>query len=147
MRGSSVFLTVAIVAAALLFSACGVPNLESQPCSDARYALRTFYSFHFDVGMTGERARDVEIRREYLTPRFFEALSKRENAPKDPFTVADSLPTTFKIGECSENGDRAHFRVQVYWRDDSSTVQKDIFVRIDQQDGKWLIDEITEHPN
>jgi hypothetical protein len=145
MRASSAFLAAAIAAALSVFSACGVPNLESPACIDARYALRTFYSFHFDVGVSDEHERDVEVRKDFLTPQFFQTLMRREKALNDPFTVSDSLPTTFKIGECSESGGSARFRVQVYWRDDRATIQKDFFVTMKQQEDKWRIDEITEH--
>lgn len=130
-----------LVAAAAV--ACGVPNLESGTCTEARYALRSYYSVHFDLGISGDRDRDVAARRYMLTDKFAEKLSRDEIEHADPFTLEASIPTTFKIGECAGTDGEAKFRVQIYRRDDLSVMQKDIFVRLRKEGGKWLIDDIT----
>lgn len=144
MSPSFCFFSAAIILGAASAIACSIPSFETDGCRDARYALRSFYSVHFDRGMTGEYERDTAMREHMLTQDFVNKLLSDENRLGDPFTLADSVPTTFKIGECSESGDKAVFRVQIYWRDDASVIQKDIFAHLRNADGKWLIDDILE---
>lgn len=131
---------------AIVLSSCGVPNLESQECTDARISLRAFYSFHFDLGVTGDPVEDLVARRRFLTTELGNKISVLTNPEKDPYTLSDSLPTTFKLGECSSRGANAVFRVQVYWRDDHSTVQKDFYTAMKKADSGWLLDEISATP-
>jgi hypothetical protein len=144
MSSSLCFFSAAIILGAAAAFACSIPTFETDGCRDARYALRSFYSVHFDQGMTSEFERDAAIREHMLTQDFKKKLLNDERRLGDPFTLAESVPTTFKVGECSESGDQAVFRVQIYWRDDSSVIQKDIFAHLRNADGKWLIDDISE---
>lgn len=131
---------------AIVLAGCGVPNLETQECTDARISLRTFYSFHFDRGVTEDLVEDLSARQRFLTPEFGRKIGDLTTSEKDPFTLSDSLPTTFKLGECSSSGSNAVFRVQVYWRDDRSTVQKDLYTAMKMNDSGWLIDDIAATP-
>lgn len=131
---------------ATVLGACGVPNLESQECTEARISLRVFYSFHFDLGVTEDPVEDLGARRRFLTREFGQTIGDLTASTKDPFTLSDSLPTTFKLGECSSSGNNAVFRVQVYWRDDHSTVQKDLYTAMKKVDSGWLLNEISATP-
>lgn len=120
---------------------CSLPSLESANCSNARESVRRFYSFHLgnDTAFTPET---LEKRRGFLTSSFFVSLSMSQLSG-DPFTRSETPPKTFKIADCKENQNgTAEIRVQVYWKDDLSTVQSEFFVAAKSIDGNWLIDRI-----
>lgn len=121
---------------------CGVPNLESADCTAARAAAKQFYSFHFanDMKATSE---NLKARQKFLTPRYFEMLSGADLGDKDPFTMTSEFPRTFKIGECREDPPASvDLQVQLYWRDDESTVQREVTASIVKQNDTWLLDSV-----
>jgi hypothetical protein len=120
---------------------CSIPSLETVECIQAREALRSFYSFHFDNGMTPS-AEGLERRKDFLTPRYREELASGLTHT-DVFTGSEDTPRTFKIGKCESTGsDLAEVQVQVYWRDDQSTRQKEVKARVLRINDKWLIDKV-----
>ncbi|HJS50974.1 MAG TPA: hypothetical protein VJ781_03660 [Pyrinomonadaceae bacterium] len=139
------FRTFCILHCALCIAGCSIPNLEDPACTEARTAVREFYSFHFgnDLAFAGD---DLEKRKDFLTPAFFESLRYRaRDVPSgvDPFTRTDDLPKAFRVGECREiSSDKAEFQVVLFWRDDVRSDQREIKVVAVKQNEKWLLDEI-----
>jgi len=123
-------------------SSCGVPNLESPGCAEARTAVREFYSFHFGNDMRFSH-ENLKQRERFLTPEFTNFLMD-EPEGMDPFTTNSAdLPKAFRVGECKEmSPDRAEFQVLLFWRDDTRTEQREILVPAARSGGKWLIDRI-----
>jgi hypothetical protein len=133
---------ITVAVACVFATACSLPALESPQCTDARETVRKFYSFHFgnDIAYTVE---DIEKRKPYLTDEFA-AKQTAYGTTFDPFTLAEDPPRTFKLGECTFiDREKVAFRVQVYWRDDSTTVQKDLRLELVAKDGNWLINNIS----
>lgn len=76
---------------------------------------------------------DVTTGREnYLTPDLL-------MVPATYFT-GEGRYRSFRVAECSAgSATRATFTVQLLWRDDADSGQKEIFVDTDKIDGNWLI--------
>ena len=139
-------LVLCIVHCALCIAACSMPNLEKPECSEAREAVRQFYSFHFGNDMR-PTAESLKQRERFLTPELTASLTKdlSSAAPaKDYFTASDQAPKTFKIGKCeAKDADHADLQVQLYWRDDIETVQKEVHVEAVRTGGSWLINKVS----
>jgi hypothetical protein len=136
-------LKLCIVHCALCIAGCSIPNLEGAECSEAREAVKHFYSFHFGNDMR-PTAQSLKLREQYLTP---ELAAQLENGPvtsRDYFTATEQAPKTFKIGKC-EAKDPTHteFQVQLYWRDDIETVQKEVHAEAVKTGDAWLINKVT----
>ena len=43
--------------------------------------------------------------------------------------------------------DEATVQVQIYWKDDYDTVQKDVLVDTVKRAGEWLVSSVTPDPN
>ncbi len=135
-------------AVALFLNTCGVPNLESEPCSEARIEVKRFYSLHFanDMGLSPE---SLKLREPFLTQDLTRRLREIGTTNFDPFTLSNDHPRTFKIAKCRSLGEpaRLEFQVQIYWRDDQSTIQKEVRVATvkasDTSTNRWLIDSVT----
>ncbi len=140
----NLFLLLCVI---LVFSACSIPNLEPQSCIDSRIAVREFYSFHFgnNQAFAGE---DLDKRKEYLTPAFFESLNyqPRDFLPgTDPFTRTEEQPKAFRVGSCIElSPERTAFQVLLFWKDDVRSEQRQINVEVVKAGDKWLIDRVSK---
>lgn len=120
-------------------SGCSIPNLETPNCSAARDAAKRFYSFHFANDMQYSR-ESLELRKSYLAPDFYEKLKSWPSGIRDPFTRADEFPRTFRIGRCSELSDtKVDMQIQLYWKDDSATVQRELAAFLDKSGDAWLV--------
>ena len=121
---------------------CSIPSLEKPECTQARDAVKQFYSFHFGNDMH-PTAENLKARERYLTSDLYKALSASAGS-KDYFTASDEFPKTFKLGKCElPQSDKANVQVQIYWRDDTKTVQKEVNVETVNQNGSWLINKVT----
>ena len=88
-------------------------------------------------------AENLKARERYLTSDLYKALSASAGS-KDYFTASDEFPKTFKMGKCElPQTDRANVQVQIYWRDDTKTVQKEVNVEAVNQKDTWLINKVT----
>lgn len=126
---------------------CGVPNLEWQQCSEARVAVKQFYSFHFGNDMRPS-AENFKLRERFLTPRLFSTLASSPASDVDPFTMTREFPRTFKIGECkADSATSVDFQVQLYWRDDEQTVQQEIVANAVKENDSWLVDSVGSKKN
>jgi hypothetical protein len=126
------------------FQACSIPSLEAPQCSAARDALKRFYSFHFAHEMQFSSEALAE-RQSFITPRYYEELSATGVKPNvDVFTASDEPPRTFKLGKCqSPAPDIAEIDLQVYWRDDRSTVQKELKAEVVRMNNTWLLNKVS----
>jgi hypothetical protein len=136
---SILFLSVFSVAS----TACSIPNLEGAECSEARTAVKQFYSFHFahDMRPTPE---SLKLRERFLTPDLARAMASAPETSRDYFTATDQAPKTFKIGKCeAKDATHAEFEVQLYWRDDIETVQKHVHAEAVKTGDAWLINKVV----
>lgn len=129
---------------ALMAASCSVPNLEQPECDEARDVVREFYSRHFG-SLVPVVPNGQEATREYLTSRYSAELSSRLDSNTDPFTQTDDPPKAFRAGECRvvETGRRVSFELLLFWKTDTRTEQRSITVEVENQQGKWLIDNVT----
>ncbi len=133
-------------AACLLFavciSACSIPTLESAQCSAAREGVRKFYSFHLGNDMQPS-AENIELRKRFLTTDLYDSLRNGPFGEIDPFTNSQQPPRTFKIGKCVEMSDNtSKVQVQLYWKDDAATTQKELHVEAVKEGDAWLINKL-----
>jgi len=132
---------------AVFAASCGIPNLDDPECAQARDNVRQFYSFHFGNDMK-PTAENLKLRESYLTPALYNVVSSRleQDAATghDYFTDSTDYPRTFKIGVCTvESPEKVDFQIQIYWRDERGTVQKDLHVDAVKTPDRWLIDKVT----
>ena len=128
---------------ALCISSCSIPSLEKPECTEARDAVKQFYSFHFGNDMHPS-PENLKMRERFLTAEFYKSLSASSDTKTDIFTASDDPPKTFKIGKCeAPHPDRADLQIQVYWRDDAKTVQKEVHVEAVKTGDAWLINKVT----
>jgi hypothetical protein len=130
----------AVVLLPLLAAACSLPNLEGADCSEARTSLREFYSFHFGGDMVFSADRLAQ-RERFLTPEFAAGLRNGSPEGVDVFTTGTAdLPKAFRVGACRAAGpDEVEFRVLLFWKDDVRSEQREIGVRMEREDGRWLV--------
>jgi hypothetical protein len=121
---------------------CSIPNLEDPACTEARTAIREFYSFHFgnDMGFSPE---NLNKRERFLTAALFREVADEQEGT-DPFTTGTSeFPKAFRVGECREIApDKAEFQVVLFWRDDVRSEQREIKAVAVKQNDKWLLDTV-----
>jgi|GEM_PF-589684 len=126
--------------------ACSIPNLEAPECTEARAALREFYSNHFggDMKFTAE---NLQAREKYLTPDLARLLEKFLT-DSDPFTlsVAVDVPRAFRVGGCQALApDKTELQVLLFWKDDARSEQRELKVEAVKQNDKWLINNISNN--
>lgn len=130
----------------VLAGACRVDTFDTSPCGEASDAARRFYSFHLGNDMTPS-PENLEKRKKYLTDELFKQLSGTESR-QDYFTASENFPRTFKIGHCTQNSaEDTTVQVQIYWKDDYTTEQKDVLVDVAKRGGEWLVNKVSPDPN
>ncbi len=144
-------LQLCIVHCAFIIAGCSIPSLEKPECTQARDAVKQFYSFHFGNDMH-PTAENLKMRQRYLTENFYKKLMvDATGLPPtkiDYFTFSEEPPKTFKIGKCeAAQPNKANVQVQIYWRDDTKTVQKEVNVEAVNQKDVWLIDDVHQVSN
>lgn len=145
MIGRRIAVGLVLISAALA-AGCGVPNLETTECTEARDAARRFYSFHFGNDMI-PLAENLKQRRRFLTPEYFDRLTAANAGDIDPFTMSAEPPRTFKIGVCRQTDPAAiDMQIQLYWRDDKATVQREVTATLARSNGEWLISKVSKVP-
>jgi len=132
-----------VVHFALLTVTCGVPNLETPVCNEARTVVREFYSLHFGNDMVF--SQETLKRRERFLTQGFSKLLEATNDGVDPFTTGtDDIPKAFRVGECREiSADRVEFQILLFWRDDTRSEQREVKLEAARQNEKWLVDKIA----
>lgn len=132
---------VLIVFSTFIFG-CSIPNLENPECDEARETVKQFYSNHFggDLKPNLNNLKKSEI---FLTPRLFEELKNQNETNTDYFTQTEDYPKAFRVGSCSVKSEsKAVFEVLLFWRDETRSEQKEIFVETVKESDKWLIDKV-----
>jgi hypothetical protein len=142
-KKSGIFLFCFLLTAFCLLS-CSIPNLESPECSDAREAVRRFYSFHYanDIAPTAD---NLKLREKYVTPDLYQTLATTKQE-KDYFTVSDTPPKAFRVAACKEAGsNKADLGVHLFWKtaDETKSIQKEIEVEAVKQGDNWLVNKVT----
>ena len=138
----SASLRLIVIAITFVMTGCSLPSLEKPECMQARDAVKQFYSFHFGNDMH-PTAENLKARERYLTSELFGTLSVSAWS-RDYFTASDEFPKTFKIGKCeAPQPDKANVQVQLYWRDDTKTVQKEVNVEAVNRNDAWLINKVS----
>ncbi len=136
------FLVFCIFNFAFLIESCSIPSLEKPECTQARDAVKQFYSFHFGNDMH-PTTDNLKTRERFLTSELYKTLS-RSSSQTDYFTASDEFPKTFKIGKCElPQPDKANVQVQIYWRDDTKTTQKEVNVEAIKTGDAWLINKVS----
>lgn len=128
--------------AAIGQSACSIPNLESQPCSDARESVRQFYSWY--IGTDPEdRAKQPEVFQRYISPNL--TAGSAADPVQDRYFLDETTPTTFKVGVCKQLSEQSvEMQVQLYWRQASKVTQKEVHVEVAKTPGSWLIEKVAK---
>ncbi len=116
---------------------CSVPNLEPADCTQARDVVREFYSFHFGNETTFS-AENLEKRKQFLTPDFYQRLKNSEQR-LDPFTLTNDPPKAFRVGECQMAESGVRFNVLLFWKTDTRTEQRPVTIGAENIDNKWRI--------
>lgn len=136
--------SVCLLLTAYCLLACRVPNLATPQCSEARDAVRRFYSFHFGNDMR-QSAENVEAREQFLTLELLESFSSVGETSKDYFTATENYPKAFRVGSCSSETDKkATLQVLLFWRDDTKSEQKEVHVETVKVGDKWLINKVSD---
>ena len=123
---------------AFCFVGCSVPKLESSQCSEAGDQVKEFYSWY--LGTDAEmRGRQGDIYDRFISPKFQTDAAEGT----DPFFRSTTLPTTFKIGKCeSMNDTQGKIQVQLYWRFENKTDQKEVYADVVKSGDRWLIEKV-----
>ncbi len=129
-----------ITSCAFFAVGCSIPSLEKPECTEARETVKQFYSWYFAAN-AGERDRHPEMFKKYLSPSF-DVEAKQGQV--DEFVLSDDFPKTFRLGSCKVMGEKeVEIQVQLFWRDDVKTVQKEVHVDTVKLEDKWLIDRVS----
>ena len=130
--------TVCLMLIACCVSSCSMPSLETPQCNEARDSVKEFYSWY--LGTDAEmRSRQRDFYDRYVSRTFDPA--QRDGL--DAFFLSDTTPTTFKVGKCEVTDDtHAKVQVQLYWRQERKTDQKEIYVKTVKSEDTWLIESV-----
>jgi hypothetical protein len=123
-------------------AACSIPNLEPAECIASRETVKKFYSFHFgnDMKLSPE---NIKLREKFLTPDLYASLSAMPPSDTDPFTGTAEFPKAFSIGGCKGlPDDSAVFTVNLFWRDDTRSEQRELKVETKKVGDNWLINKV-----
>lgn len=130
-----------LLLAASCLPGCRIPNLESPECGSAREAVRQFYSFHYANDITPTRD-NLKLREKYLTPQLYTMLSTN-GQDRDYFTASEIPPVAFRVAACKlVDPAKAELGVHLFWKDNNSSVQKEIEVEAVIMEGKWLVNSV-----
>ena len=121
---------------------CSLPKLEKPECTEARDAVKKFYSYHFGNDMKPSK-ENLQLREKFLTDELKQNLAARTDDKTDYFTVTDDYPKAFRVAGCtaaSENN--IIVEVIFFWKDDTRSEQREIKVEAVKQNDNWLINRI-----
>jgi hypothetical protein len=122
----------------LVLCGCSIPNLERQQCTEARDVVHDFYFWYLGTE-PAMRDKQQDVYNRFIAPSF-QSAAKTE---LDPFFLSPTIPTTLKIGKCEMKDDsHVEMQVQLYWRQDGKTDQKEVYADVAKTGDKWLIDKV-----
>ena len=85
------------------------------------------------------RGRQREVYDRFVSPKFQTDVAEGT----DPFFRSTTQPTTFKVGKCESMSDtQGKIQVQLYWRLESKTDQKEVYANIVRAGDRWLIEKV-----
>jgi hypothetical protein len=123
-------------------SACSMPNLEKPECTEARDAVREFYSFHIGNDMKPS-AENLKLRGKFLSGELLKTLVATNETTKDYFTATADYPKAFRVGSCEIiSPGKTVLGVLLFWRDDNRSEQREIKVETVRENEKWLINKV-----
>jgi len=126
-----------------LFSSCSIPSLEKPQCTEARDAVKRFYSFHFGNDMHPS-PENLKAREQFLTSELIKVLSASSETSRDYFTATENYPKAFRVGSCSsDSNDKVTLQVLLLWRDDTKSEQKEVHVETVKTGDAWLINKVS----
>ena len=126
-----------------LFSSCSIPSLEKPQCTEARDAVKRFYSFHFGNDMRPS-PENLKARAQFLTSELIKVLSASSETSRDYFTATENYPKAFRVGSCSsDSNDKVTLQVLLLWRDDTKSEQKEVHVETVKTGDAWLINKVS----
>jgi len=126
-----------------LFSSCSIPSLEKPQCTEARDAVKRFYSFHFGNDMHPS-PENLKARAQFLTSELIKVLSASSETSRDYFTATENYPKAFRVGSCSsDSNDKVTLQVLLLWRDDTKSEQKEVHVETVKTGDAWLINKVS----
>jgi hypothetical protein len=127
----------------LFIFACSIPNLEKPECTEARDAVREFYSFHIGNDIKPS-AENLKLREKFLSKKLLETLSVSKETEKDYFTATPDYPRAFRVGSCEVvSPDKTVLGVLLFWRDDTRSEQREVKVEAVRENEKWVIDKVS----
>jgi hypothetical protein len=133
-----------VVICGLSLASCSVPNLEKPECTAARDAVRRFYSLHFANDLHPS-ADYLKAREPLITTELFRTLSASNETSIDYFTQTDDYPRAFRVGACEvDSGEMTHLEVDLLWRDETRTEQREVSVEAVKSGDKWLINKVSK---
>jgi len=128
-----------------LFSSCSIPSLEKPQCTEARDAVKRFYSFHFGNDMHPS-PENLKAREQFLTSELIKVLSASSETSRDYFTATENYPKAFRVGSCSsDSNDKVTLQVLLLWRDDTKSEQKEVHVETVKTGDAWLINKVSNY--
>jgi len=128
-----------------LFSSCSIPSLEKPQCTEARDAVKRFYSFHFGNDMHPS-PENLKAREQFLTRELIKVLSASSETSRDYFTATENYPKAFRVGSCSsDSNDKVTLQVLLLWRDDTKSEQKEVHVETVKTGDAWLINKVSNY--
>ena len=129
-------------AIAFATAGCSVPNLEKPQCTEARNAVKRFYSLHVGGDMKPS-PENLKAREAFLTGELFNKLRAANESAEDYFTATDEYPKAFRVGVCESVSDNtATLQVLLLWRDDTASEQKEVRVETVKGGDEWLINKV-----
>lgn len=143
-RCFTAFVFCCLLLSAFCLLGCSVPNLEKAECTEARGAIKQFYSYHFGNDMRPS-LENLKLREKFLTKELTGKLSSSTETAKDYFTATENFAKAFRIGSCdSVSPEKTVFQVLLLWRDDDKNVQREVKVEMIKENDKWLINRVLD---
>lgn len=122
---------------------CSIPSLEKPQCTAARDTVKRFYSFHIGTEMRPS-AENLKAREPFLTNDLIKSLSASTETTMDYFTKTENYPRAFRVAACtSDSNDKATLQVQLLWRDETASSQKNVQVETVLIEDEWLINKVS----
>ena len=124
---------------------CSIPNLENPECTEARNAVREFYSHHFAGDMKPSK-ENLQQREMFLSENLKNYLAQQPEAAKDYFTQTDDYPKAFRVGKCEViSPEKTVLGILLFWKTDTRSEQREIKVEAVKESDKWLINKVENN--
>ncbi|CAN5572486.1 hypothetical protein BH18ACI1_BH18ACI1_18560 [soil metagenome] len=124
---------------------CSIPNWEKPECAEARNTVRELYSYHFgnDMKFTKE---NLGRREKFLSKDLKQKLENQPESAADYFTATEDYPKAFRIGGCEvvEPDKKISIQVLLFWKSDTRSQQREIYVEVVKENNNWLVNGIND---